>query len=103
MQRTGDLLIAGALLLFTLPLLIIVALAIRLESHGPVILQRCREGRGGQKLQRWEFRTSFQGSRTRVGRFLWYTRVDNLPQLINVLQGEMSILGSEQDRPAFLP
>jgi len=95
------------LLLLTLPFLI-VGLAIRADSRGPVFFRQVRVGRGGKPFRVWKFRTMTEtrvdpqapvrlrkddARITRVGRFLRGFGLDELPQLINVLSGEMSLVG----------
>jgi lipopolysaccharide/colanic/teichoic acid biosynthesis glycosyltransferase len=96
--------IAVLLILFVLPLMAVVALAIKLDSRGPVFSRTPRTDRGGRQINILRFRTSLShpaGDRsrdtTRVGWFLWSTRIDGLPQLFNVVRGDMSLLG--RDRP----
>jgi lipopolysaccharide/colanic/teichoic acid biosynthesis glycosyltransferase len=101
MTRRFDVLIAALLLMLTLPLMLFVALAIKWESQGPVLDRHPRRGRDGRRFDMLSFRTSeYQQARvgrarklTRVGGFLRYTRIETLPQLVNVLRGEMSIFG----------
>jgi lipopolysaccharide/colanic/teichoic acid biosynthesis glycosyltransferase len=105
MRRLGDCLIASLLLALTAPLLLIVVLLIKLESAGPVLERRECIGRGGRRFQRLKFRTTFHDPQharpawaqktTPVGESLRYTRVEDLPQLINVLRGEMSIINGD--------
>ena len=96
MARIGDLLIASVLIFLALPLMVIVALAIKLDSPGPVLLKREQWGPQGRKFQLFSFRTetlALQGSDrfrnrppvTPIGAFLCWTRIDSLPQLINVV------------------
>ncbi len=111
MKRIGDLVIACALIAFTLPLMAIVALAIKLDSPGPVFSRRERLGLGGRQISALEFRTTVHNPQrtlhqnaqlTRVGWFLRYTRIDDLPQLVNVVRGEMSLVGTDRERPDLL-
>ena len=99
--------------LFLIPLL---ALAIRLDSTGPIFYRQVRTGRGGQNFKIWKFRTMVTDAEkngvqwakkgdariTRVGRFLRKTRLDELPQIFNILSGEMSIVGPRPERPEFI-
>jgi lipopolysaccharide/colanic/teichoic acid biosynthesis glycosyltransferase len=104
--RFGDLLIAGVVLVFTMPLMAAVALALRLEASGPIICREERSGLGGRRVLTLKFRTRVdQRTRARgpgysrltgIGWFLWYTRIDELPQMINVLRGELSVLGASR-------
>ena len=95
MSRLADVVIASLLLALTLPLMAVVALAIKLESGGPILERQRRSAPGSSHFQRLIFRTSDPRSDTRkltrVGQFLWETRIDSLPELINVLRGEMLI------------
>ena len=107
LKRFEDLVIGGALFLITLPLYPLIALAIKLDSPGPVLFRQMRGGRHQTSFEVLKFRTMAVGPVeheglqatqddprvTRVGRFLRRTRLDELPQLINVLQGEMSLVG----------
>jgi lipopolysaccharide/colanic/teichoic acid biosynthesis glycosyltransferase len=102
MRRLGDCLTASLLLALTAPLMLMAALLIKLESTGPVLERRECIGRGGRRFQRLKFRTAMYDPRhaalasarppTPLGEFLRYTRIEDLPQLINVLRGEMSII-----------
>jgi exopolysaccharide biosynthesis polyprenyl glycosylphosphotransferase len=111
--------IAGslALLLFTLPLLLLTALAIRLDSPGHVLYRQERVGRNGRVFTLLKFRSmradaeapgtprwaTTQDDRvTRVGRFIRLTRIDEIPQAINVLRGDMALVGPRPERPAFV-
>jgi lipopolysaccharide/colanic/teichoic acid biosynthesis glycosyltransferase len=112
-QRVADLLLAAALILFTLPLATVVCLAIKLESFGPVFSRRLRLGADGRLFRALKFRTTLHhadaGSpwragapQTRVGRYLSYTRIEELPQLINVVRGDMGILDRSRRLADFL-
>jgi lipopolysaccharide/colanic/teichoic acid biosynthesis glycosyltransferase len=112
MRRFGDFLIASILIALCLPLMAIVAVAIRLESPGPVLSRRVRLTFAGRRIEILSFRTtvhepldaSYRGLRqiTRVGGLLRFTRIDALPQLLNVLRGDMTLLGSGQINPDIL-
>jgi lipopolysaccharide/colanic/teichoic acid biosynthesis glycosyltransferase len=113
MARIGDLLIASALILLALPLMVIVAIAIKLDGPGPVLSMREQWGSQGYKFQLISFRTeshALQGSDrfrnrpplTPIGAFLCWTRIDSLPQLFNVLYGDLTIVGTgRRRRPDF--
>ena len=113
MARVSDLLIAVVLIAMTLPLMLIVALAIKLESPGPVLLKREQWGPQGHKFQLFCFRTESLALQranrlrahppiTQIGAFLCWARIDSLPQLINVLYGDLTIVGTGRRRPDFL-
>jgi len=112
MRRLGDLVIAFMILAITFPLMLMVALAIRLETPGPILDRQTCIGRDGRRFQLLKFRTSvhkphhpippWAQDMTRVGQLLRYTRLDALPQLINVLRGEMSITDPDAYSPSFL-
>ena len=108
MSRALDVLLAAALLVVTAPLLALAAIAIRLESRGPVFYRQLRVGRNGEPFQLWKLRTMVPGAEsmgagiyviegdtriTRVGRLLRRFSLDELPNLVNVLKGEMAIVG----------
>ena len=108
MSRALDIALAGVLLVVTSPLFALAALAIRLESRGPVFYRQLRVGRGGEQFQLWKLRTMVPGAEamgagiyvlegdariTRVGRLLRRFSLDELPNLVNVLRGEMAIVG----------
>jgi lipopolysaccharide/colanic/teichoic acid biosynthesis glycosyltransferase len=109
--RFADMAIACASLAVTSPLMLIVALAIKLESAGPVLHRQTCIGRG-RRFQMLKFRTivhdpehrmpELARTPTRIGHFLRYTRIEILPQLINVLRGEMSMIDRDGYSPSFL-
>jgi lipopolysaccharide/colanic/teichoic acid biosynthesis glycosyltransferase/tetratricopeptide (TPR) repeat protein len=115
-KRVIDVVGAGLLLLIVAPLLLVVAVAIKLASPGPVLFRQERVGFGGRTFEVLKFRTMRADSEsagnarwaaagdtriTKVGKFLRRTSIDELPQLINVLRGEMSLIGPRPERPAF--
>ena len=97
LKRRVELISACALLAFTLPLWLVVSLLIKCESAGPVFESRERIGRNGRRFRMLRFRTKVHSvpqraqQPTRLAWFLWNTRVAALPELINVLRGEMCI------------
>ena len=108
MNRVADLAIAGVGLALTSPVLAAAALAIKLEDGGPVLFRQTRVGKGGKDFELLKLRSMSVGAEhlgagfaidrgdsriTRVGRFLRRTSIDELPQLWNVLRGEMSLIG----------
>lgn len=115
MKRICDVIFAGMGLVVLAPLGLAAALAIRLNSPGPVFFRQERMGRHGSKFNIFKFRTmSVQKSGsgclvtaggdtriTRVGRFLRRHKIDELPQLINVLRGEMSLVGPRPEVAEF--
>ena len=107
-KRAQDILVSSAILIVASPLLAAIALAIRLDSRGPVLFRQRRVGFNGKTFELLKFRSMYfemgdadafrQTSRnddrvTRVGRFIRRTSLDELPQFINVLQGSMSVVG----------
>jgi Undecaprenyl-phosphate glucose phosphotransferase len=107
-KRAEDLIVAGAALFMIWPLLLLIALAIKLDSKGPVLFKQKRAGFNGNLIEVWKFRSmhvdgtdlhaSQQTSKddprvTRVGRFIRRASLDELPQFWNVLQGQMSVVG----------
>jgi O-antigen biosynthesis protein WbqP len=110
LKRPFDIIVSLIALILLSPFLLLVALAIYLEDKGPVLFKQIRVGRGGREFEFLKFRsmpvTSIDMPKTeaqnleitRVGRFIRRTNIDELPQLINILRGEMSIVGP---RPAI--
>ena len=113
LKRLGDVLVSGLLLVLTAPLLLLAALLIWLEDHGPVFYGQLRSGLDGLPFQVWKLRSmrvNAEGSGaqwsgrgdpriTRIGRLLRVTRLDELPQLWAVLRGQMSLIGPRPERP----
>jgi lipopolysaccharide/colanic/teichoic acid biosynthesis glycosyltransferase len=115
MPRAFDLLVAAIALALLSPLLLIAAIAIKLGSRGPVVYRQRRVGRGGAEFEMLKLRTMVEGSDpvgvgtvvtrddprvTGAGRVLRRTSLDELPNLVNVLRGEMAIVGPRPTIPA---
>ena len=104
-KRALDLVAALVGGLVTLPLVIAIAVAIRLDSRGPVFVRQERSGQLGRMFLICKFRSTSVDEPdprvTRVGRWLQRTRLDGLPQIFNVLSGDMSLIGPRPER--FLP
>lgn len=117
LPRAADAAIAGFLLLVLSPLLLAAIVAVRLDSRGPAIYRQRRVGRGGREFELLKLRTMSAGSDpvgvgtavatadprvTRIGRVLRRTSLDELPNLVNVLRGEMAIVGPRPTIPSHL-
>jgi lipopolysaccharide/colanic/teichoic acid biosynthesis glycosyltransferase len=110
-RRMLDLLITGTAFLLLLPVFVAVAFAVMLSSPGPVIFRQERIGQGGGRFTLLKFRTMRDGSSgpnvttgddhrlTPVGRLLRHAGLDELPQLINILKGEMTLVGPRPETP----
>lgn len=128
-KRAFDVVLSLALLLLTLPLLLVLALAVKLTSRGPVLFRQQRVGAGGRTFSILKFRTMHADAEerleaepellelylvgghkivghdprvTRIGRLLRRASLDELPQLLNVLAGQMSLVGPRPVRPSEL-
>lgn len=113
LKRIFDMVLAGMILLVTWPLFLIIAIAIKKDSPGPVFFKHERVGKNGAFFMIYKFRSMYTNSNphavnpmdakdprvTPVGRFLRKTSLDELPQLINVLKGEMSFVGPRPEMP----
>jgi len=108
MNRATDVVLAGGALALSAPLLALAALAVKLEDRGPVVYRQTRVGKDGVDFELLKLRTMIVGAEhkgagfavdagdsriTRVGRFLRRTSLDELPQLWNVVRGDMSVIG----------
>lgn len=114
MKRVFDLVIAGALTMLLSPVMAVIALAVKLSSPGPVLFKQTRMSRRGRMFEMLKFRTMRDAEDidaswetpedrvTRIGRLLRPSRLDELPQLINVLRGEMSLVGPRPERPRYI-
>jgi exopolysaccharide biosynthesis polyprenyl glycosylphosphotransferase len=112
-KRMGDVVVAATLLLISSPVLLLAALAIKLEDGGPVLYSQVRTGLYGEPYRIWKLRSmrpnaeadgaQWAGNRdpriTCVGQWLRQLRLDELPQLVAVLRGEMSLIGPRPERP----
>ena len=116
-KRLFDLVASGMLLLITLPIMLIAAVCIVVESGMPVFYRQERVGEGGKVFTIYKFRsmnnaaegdgkprwaTANDDRTTRVGRIIRKLRIDELPQIINVFQGDMSFVGPRPERPYFV-
>lgn len=116
LKRLLDILASALLLFLTAPFLAAAALAIKLEDGGPVLYRQERVTKGGRVFRILKLRTMTPNAErhgavwaqvadprvTRVGRFLRRSRLDELPQLINILKGDMSFVGPRPERPEFV-
>src|ERR1043165_8088430 len=110
--------LAALLLVLTSPLVLLAAIAVKLTSTGPIFYSQTRVGRKGRPYAIYKIRTMYHNCEwqsgvcwstkgdpriTPIGRFLRVTHIDELPQLWNVLRGEMSLVGPRPERPEFVP
>lgn len=116
-KRLFDILIALFVLIISLPFLFFVAIAIKITSIGPAIYKQKRVGRDGKEFTMYKFRTMYNDAEqhsgptwakekdprvTRLGYWLRKLRIDEIPQLVNVLKGDMSLVGPRPERPHFV-
>lgn len=115
-KRTFDILVSAAVLTFALPVMVMAALLIRLDSPGPIFYRQIRTGLNGQPFTLFKFRSmrvdaerdgpqwaALSDNRiTRIGAFIRKTRIDELPQVFCVLRGHMSFIGPRPERPFFV-
>ncbi|PLW78146.1 sugar transferase [Cohaesibacter celericrescens] len=114
MKRAFDIVVSAMLLLLTSPILLLVCLAIKLTDKGPALFSQTRVGLNGRLFEIYKFRSMVVNAAdlggfstadkdpriTAIGRLLRKTSLDELPQLFNVLKGEMSLVGPRPDVPA---
>ena len=106
LKRIFDILVASLILLVSWPILLLIALAIRLDSKGPAMFSQVRLGKNGREFKMYKFRTMVVDAEkggvysdntdprvTRAGKILRKTSLDELPQCINILRGDMSFVG----------
>jgi sugar transferase (PEP-CTERM system associated) len=116
-KRAFDIFVSGAVLVATLPIMLVAVLAIWRETGRPILYRQKRVGESGRVFEILKFRSMRVDAEkdgvarwakknddrvTRVGKFLRLTRVDELPQLINVIRGDMSFVGPRPERPPFV-
>jgi sugar transferase (PEP-CTERM system associated) len=116
-KRLVDVVASLALLAVFLPVMVVTAIAIAFESGSPIFYRQERVGRGGKRFVIWKFRSMRLDAEadgkarwaeagdprcTRVGRLIRKTRIDELPQLFNVLMGDLSLVGPRPERPEFV-
>ncbi len=117
LRRINDIAISLAMLTLLSPIFLLTALLIKLTSRGPIIYQQERVGKDGKRFMIFKFRTMHQDAEkhtgpvlsspdddraTFLGRILRRTKIDECPQFVNVLRGEMSIVGPRPERPVFV-
>jgi lipopolysaccharide/colanic/teichoic acid biosynthesis glycosyltransferase len=117
-KHVADFILAALLTVPAVPLILLSALLVKLTSRGPAFYSQTRVGEDGRLFSIWKIRSmihnceSLTGPRwsipgdprvTRVGAFLRASHLDELPQLLNVLRGEMSLIGPRPERPEFVP
>jgi sugar transferase (PEP-CTERM system associated) len=117
LKRAFDICVSGAVLIATLPVMLLGALAIWLETGRPILYRQKRVGESGQVFEILKFRSMRADAEkdgvarwakknddriTRVGKVVRLTRIDELPQLVNVMRGDMSFVGPRPERPPFV-
>lgn len=113
LKRIFDILVSFLLIIITIPLFILIAICIKVTSKGPIFFLQKRPGKKGELFKIFKFRTMELGSEkmtkgvevlkndpriTKIGKILRRTKIDELPQLINVLKGDMSLVGPRPER-----
>ena len=115
-KRVFDIIMAIIIGIMTLPVMAIAAIIVRLESPGPIIYSQARVGEKGKEFNVYKFRSMRNDAEkdgakwaqendprvTKFGHFMRKTRIDELPQLVNVLKGEMSFIGPRPERRVFI-
>ena len=115
LKQAIDIIAAAVMLIVSLPITITVAIAIKFNSPGPIFYSQVRTGLNGKKFRVHKFRSMYQDAEARgiqwaqekdpritpVGSFIRMTRIDELPQIWNVLKGDMSLVGPRPERPEF--
>ncbi len=113
-KRLYDFFIASMVLLITLPFWPFIILIIKIESRGPIIFKQTRAGKNCQHFNFYKFRTMYEENNnrkmtekndkriTKFGKFMRQTRIDEIPQLINVIKGDMAFVGPRPERPELI-
>ncbi len=117
-KRILSIVMSAVLLAVTFPLALLIIALIKLDSRGPIFFRQARVGQGGKEFTLWKFRSMREDAEkdtgpvwstpgadarvTRVGKILRRTRLDELPQLINIFRGDMSLVGPRPERPHFV-
>lgn len=116
-KRLIDILVSSVALLLFLPLVLLIIIIIKMESRGPVLFEQERVGKDGRIFSLYKFRSMAKDAEkytgpvmamsddkrvTKLGRILRRTRFDEIPQLVNVLKGDMSLVGPRPERPFFV-
>jgi exopolysaccharide biosynthesis polyprenyl glycosylphosphotransferase len=116
-KRVMDISMAASLLVLSSPILLIAAIAIKSTSRGPIFYSQIRVGLGGKPFKIFKLRSMVNNAEastgpvfakqndsriTRVGHFMRQTRIDELPQLVNIIKGDMSFVGPRPERPEFV-
>ena len=116
-KRMFDILVSFIMIVFTSPVMLIAALAIKIDSKGPILYKQVRVTKGNKEFEIYKFRSMRTDAEelsgpvlaeaedprvTTVGKYLRSLRIDELPQLFNVLKGDMSLIGPRPERPFFV-
>ena len=115
-KRLFDILVSLTAIILLFPIMIVIGIAIKLDSSGPVIFKQPRTGRFGKVFNVWKFRTMVVDAEklgrqitvgndsriTKIGAFLRKYKIDELPQLINVFKGDMSLVGPRPEVPRYV-
>ncbi|MDP4193076.1 MAG: sugar transferase [Bacteroidota bacterium] len=117
MKRLMDIIVSLLILIVSFPVTLMVSILIKLDSKGTILYKQCRVGLNGKEFNVYKFRSMRSDAEkltgpvwsqkndpriTRVGRFIRKVRIDEIPQMINVLKGEMSLVGPRPERPFFV-
>ena len=114
-QRVLDIVLSVIGILIGIPLMIVFGILIKVEDNGPITYKQERLGKGGKKFYIYKLRSMRTDAEkfgaqwaekddpriTKVGKFIRKTRIDEIPQLFNILKGDMSIIGPRPERPSF--